>query len=719
MSPYASTRQFQMSPALLAFAITLFALATQSQAEEPLLHLAFDDAKDISFRYGSRAPEAETAAADGELFEIGGMAEFAPGVVGTALKFDGFTSLVEGRPSALLPGENSDDEEDEPGLPDEISIDAWIALGAYPWNWAPILTIGQYKITGFYFGVDSRGRVGFHVSDATSVWHECNSQVDSKTRLGLPLREWAHVVGTYSPKQGLTVYVNGEVAAKYNDFQFKYGIVYSQLEDGFRIGRNRVALPPTDPIRDWATYPSDYSFDGLIDELKVHARALTPTEVRDHYRNTKPDKPPAIKQRQFPKIPNSGRFAANYTRLKYYPEWDRLWPVGDDMDVVVQFDENPAKLVFWRGTRYSACWLTENGRWMADQSRETGNNWFLSRGTREEMPTGCIEHMSDTQCRSSRVKIIENNDARCVVNWQYLQMDVKFRQQDVPNQSGFGEWGNEYYYVYPDGVAVRALKPGYGGWQETIFLNEPGTRPEDNIELEACTLVNMDGESRSYSWEHGYPAFDLDDAVIQLTNLKAKFRPFMIFREGSGFAVFNLEVRPEYSNFPWWNHWPVAQVISDGRSASAPDRAAHSSLSWGDPKGEAALYGATDQPAESLVALARSWNRPPKATSKDESYRDLGYDYKQRAYRFSTATPVAPLKLQFHASAGSPLVNLAIVVDGWNENDVSLEIEGEQIPRGRDFRYSIEYNVEGDSRLIVWIKKRTEQPTQITLTPRV
>ena len=82
--------------------------------------------------------------------------------------------------------------------------------------------------------------------------------------------------------------------------------------------------------------------------------------------------------------------------------------VGEHLDVVVQFDDLPIKTMFWRGTRYSACWVTENGKWMADQSRETGNNWFLGEGSRDDMPTGCIEHMSDVQCRSSRVSIIES-----------------------------------------------------------------------------------------------------------------------------------------------------------------------------------------------------------------------------------------------------------------------------------------------------------------------
>ena len=388
------------------------------------------------------------------------------------------------------------------------------------------------------------------------------------------------------------------------------------------------------------------------------------------------------------------------------------------MDVVVQFDELPVKLMFWRGTRYSPCWVSENGKWMADQSRETGNNWFLSQGDRETMPTGCIEHMSDTQSRSSRVAIIESNDARVVVNWRYLQMDVKFRQKDLPNNTGFGEWGNELYYIYPDGVGVRKVLPGRGGWQETIFLNEPGTRPEDNVEIEACTLLNMKGESKTYSWENGYPVFDLPDAIIQVTMFKSKFKPFLIFREGGGFEVFNLEVRPEYSHFPWWNHWPVAQIISDGRSASAPDRAAHSSLSWGDPNGDAALYGMTDQPAETLVALARSWNRPPKMKMTASGYEDKGYDYSQRAYIIQTKKENAPLEITLLASENSPVVNPAFLIKNWPGQGVLLKMSDREIKRGKDFRWGIEYDVEGNVNLIVWIKVESIETVQFVFTPQ-
>jgi hypothetical protein len=651
----------------------------------------------------------------GAEFNIVGLAKYVPGVKGSAIKFDGFSSYVEGTPK--LPTIRNEDDEEEMQFPREISVEAWISLGAYPWNWAPILTIGKYKVTGFYFGVDSRGRVGFHMSDATSVWHECNSKLNPDTKLGMDLYEWFHVVGTYNPKDGLAIYINGKLENTYNDFQFDYGIVYSQIEDGFRMGMNRVMLPPTDPIRDWATYPSQYTFDGIVDEIKIHSKSLSASEVENLYKSIQPENEPEFAPRKFPTVIPSGRFAANYTRLNYYPEWDNIWPVGDYMDVVVQFDELPTKVMFWRGTRYSACLVSENGKWMADQSRETGNNWFLSQGPREDMPTGCIEHMSDTQTRSSRVAIIESNDARVVVNWRYLQMDVKFRQKDLPNNTGFGEWGNELYYIYPDGVTVRKVLPGRGGWQETILLNEPGTRPEDNIELEACTLLNMKGESKSYTWEHGYPVFDLEDAVIQYTHFKSDFKPYMIFREGGGFEVFNLEVRPEYSHFPWWNHWPVAQTISDGRSANAPDRAAHSSLSWGDPNGEAALYGMTDKDPQTLVTLARSWNYPAELKIVSSGFESEGYDYTQRAYLIKSfnSESESEITLRLEASKESPLVNPAFVIKHWNGDEFILLINGDPVPRGKDFRYGVEYDVEGNPKIIIWLKYNSAEPVDISI----
>jgi len=244
-------------------------------------------------------------------------------------------------------------------------------------------------------------------------------------------------------------------------------------------------------------------------------------------------------------------------------------------------------------------------------------------------------------------------------------------------------------------------------------------------------LMNLEGETKSYSWEHGYPEFDLDEACIQIINFKSEYKPYLIFREGGGFEVFNLEVRPDYSHFPWWNHWPVAQIISDGRSAFAPDRAAHSSLSWGDPNGEAALYGMTDQGPDFILDMARygmtdqgpdfildmarSWNNPPELTMISGDYNFHGYDYTQRAYSLEGKNGSGSLKYSLDGSEESPVFNPAMHIENWQGGQATLQIDGQEIPEGKDFRQGIEYDIDGRMSLIIWFRHRSEKSLEIEI----
>jgi len=286
-------------------------------------------------------------------------------------------------------------------------------------------------------------------------------------------------------------------------------------------------------------------------------------------------------------------------------------------------------MVFWRGTRYSPCWVTENGKWMAVQSLETGV-WPEELRRREgQGAVGCCEHMSDSQCRFSHVRIVENTDARVVAHSRYAMVDAAFWFAEYDEVAGQGQYGDEFYYVYPDGVASRDVT---GWWpepvhridQETIFLSEPGTRPEDNCELAALTLANLKGESKTCSWENGYPGLDLAALVIQMVNLKSRFRPLIIVKPGSRIGTFNCEVRREFSHFPWWNHWPVARVGSDGRYAMAPDQAAHSSLSRVTQPADAFLYGMTDKPPAEMLPLAKAWIHPPALQATGTAFASDG-----------------------------------------------------------------------------------------------
>lgn len=77
---------------------------------------------------------------------------------------------------------------------------------------------------------------------------------------------------------------------------------------------------------------------------------------------------------------------------------------------------------------------------MSDQSVETGG------------PHGCSEHMVDKQCRHAHVRVIENTDARVVVHWRYASVDVGYLFPEIRHGT------DEYYYIYPDCVAVRKVR---------------------------------------------------------------------------------------------------------------------------------------------------------------------------------------------------------------------------------------------------------------------
>ncbi len=338
--------------------------------------------------------------------------------------------------------------------------------------------------------MDARGRVGLQIA-IDGTWASCASE------RRLPLNAWAHISGTYNPDTGdFVVYINGSEAGRHTA---KGRMSFARGVD-LQIGMNHTKVAPFFG-RGPANRPSWYSFDGLMDEIKIYNRALSATEIAQTYRDLKPTDFPDFPARIMPSGPaGPGAFGAYYANLKYYEEWDALWPIGPYADIVVQFDDSPIRVVFWRGTRYSPVWVTENNIWMADQSFETGTG-----------PEGCIEHMQDIHCRYSHVRIIENTPARVVIHWRYAPVGADDFLWIRDEKTGWALWVDEYYTFYPDGVGLRKMvwrgpaeNDNYPPWiqkQETIVLCHPGQSPEDVIHTDFLTLANFNGESHIYEWE--------------------------------------------------------------------------------------------------------------------------------------------------------------------------------------------------------------------------
>jgi len=623
------------------------------------------------------------------------------GIVGKALKPDGFTGFI------LRAADKA------PRLTDDFTIEAWIALATYPWNFCPIVDHQQQPQTGYFFGIDAEGHLGLQLS-IDGKWEQAVSEKS------LPLREWTHVTGTFNPQTGISVYIDGELAANNKTT----GAFQPASNLDLLIGKHRDAHRPTGTIRPKATFPIHTFFDGLIDELKIYNIALDPPKIP----KTKPQTP--LKPRRMPTAP-PGAFGAFHTKLEYYPEWDALWRISDHPDVVVRFDDADYQFIFWRGTNYIPCWVTAEGIWYTNEFNETWGHGAV----------GCAEPMSDKQCRHSNVRILENSDARAVIHWRYALIDVRYAFTRVDPETGWGDWSDEIYTIYPDGVGVRKITlwstqpTAPHEYQDSITLHNPGRRPEDEIELDALTMVNMKGETKTYRWTDELPKVieQPEKANIQLINLKSETNPFLIVsdepcrvrKKGPRFRPYHGGRRTDISPFPWWNHWPVAMIPSDGRFAFAADRPAHSCITnqteWADYEltenscTRIMLHGLTTEPAAKLVGLARSWLKPPKLELHSEGFTNNGYDPTQRAYIIS-ANNANTLRCRINASTESPIRNLSIVVRNWGNSDAALTLNGEAVPQGKQFRMGHRKRIDGTD-LVTWINMKSDKPIEITLRP--
>jgi dienelactone hydrolase len=636
-----------------------------------------------------------------------GFIQFAgQGVKGGALKFDGSTSKVVRTAS------------DVPSVDNGVTFEAWIAPQVYPWNWTAILNQEADHQAGWFFGMSGEGTIGLHIAK-DGQWIECNS----KSRL--PLLKWSHVAGTYDPLTGLKVYINGQLERAVKTT----GAITPAPDVDLWLGRSHTKTYPIRTERSFSkTFLSPMVFDGLIDEVKIYARAANDDEVAAAFAALQPKVMQPLEYRVLPSGPEgqAKEFGAVYTRLRYAPEWEHHWRVGEDCDILVRFDESPSRIVFWRGMNYSASYVSENGLWAGDQSLEVNSH-----------EKGCFEHMADKRCEFSSAKIVENNAARVVVHARYacVGIDGSFRHGDP--ETGWGIWADEYYTIYPDGVTVRHMVAenhnGGGQWQETILFNQPGSRPEDTVEIEALTLANIDGESHTYSWENGPPiqwSPKLEDrlfskpsnANIQLVNFRSEWKPYIIFEPETKIQAFGIPPSKDYSKFACWNHWPVAQLPNDGRKTIVSDRPSHFTLSNAGVKIHrdesraylTMLYGMTDQPAAKLAPLSKSWNAAPSVTLKGRGFTGGSYDKSQRAYVF-TRTDGNALEFTLEANDNAPVHHPAFVVENWGKRPAKLKLNGQEIARGKKFRLGYHTTLDG-TNLVVWVKTQGAQKTTFNLT---
>jgi len=164
---------------------------------------------------------------------------------GGALQFDGYYDYV------TIP-------DDESLSPENITLEAWV----YPTEFYYYGNIinkrypGQY-ILRFY---SNTGRVQGYAF-VNGAWRACRTS----TTVAAPLNEWSHVSFTYDGNVG-RVYVNGIQGCSFN--------YAGSIESGYstvRIGSY------------YTSRTSSERFEGLMEDPRIYNRALSPTEIQEHY----------------------------------------------------------------------------------------------------------------------------------------------------------------------------------------------------------------------------------------------------------------------------------------------------------------------------------------------------------------------------------------------------------------------------------------------------
>jgi hypothetical protein len=373
--------------------------------------------------------------------------------------------------------------------------------------------------------------------------------------------------------------------------------------------------------------------------------------------------------------------------------YDTAWS-PEKQDYIV-FLPNGSRWVFWRGASYIPVWVSRYNTALSYEwaERISPNDGF----------TDCPEPLMDKKLKYGKVEVIEATSARIHIRWSYQSCDFNYKVN--------GDFAQEDYYFYPDGLGTRvltltSLPEAEYEVAEFILLAPQAAipfavmpeRPMEMISLKSGGASSLSLPQTDTSWR------TLPEPVVYRMKIHKddplsafSFNP-LLFQKPFAFRPFRdkgLTVTPAY----WGGHWPLSQGFNTAYAINESiwSGPSHNSLiTWGpkrpfpvrtkifetqDAVGVKKkmreetfvwLIGMTDADNDSLFQIAKSFAEPAKLAVTGGWQEPDGYASERRAFKLVADSS----KLIIHIAPQKWCVNPAFEIRNATPALSSIKLNG-------------------------------------------
>lgn len=321
------------------------------------------------------------------------------------------------------------------------------------------------------------------------------------------------------------------------------------------------------------------------------------------------------------------------------------------------------------------------------------------------------------------------NDARIIVRWKSaLAAPIEGKSipliahrndySGAPYGSGYGDWVDEVFYIYPDASRTRYSKiytafagaskpfgfdrmpPNYvHEFSEAIVWNYNSKKPIESIDIKALTLANLEGEFKNVSYSpypSGFGKFE--SCNIMRINLKAEWKPYIIGRS-ENVTIRPYELESKATPFQSWTEegrdhtTALAHMVNWTHFEKSDNFISQVYL-------EGMIHESTH--ISYLSDIANGWINPAKLTIISDGYKLLndGYSEVDRAYHIQKVNG-QDLTVRLEATNTQKVIKPVFVVENWGDQLANkILIEDKILIEGVDFRQGLEKD-----NLVIWFNQ--------------